>query len=52
MMLKMKMREGMERDIIGKWMEKGRELSMENEGEIGINKEKRIKEDERNMEEK
>lgn len=46
---KLKLREGLARDLIGEWMKPGRAFRLENAGEIGVNPDQRLHEDARHL---
>ncbi|AIJ85906.1 ABC transporter ATP-binding protein/permease [Brucella melitensis] len=49
LMFKLKLREGLARDLIGQWLEPGRAFRLANAGEIGINPDQRLQEDARHL---
>lgn len=48
-MFKLKMREGLARDLVGQWLAPGRAFRLANAGEIGINPDQRLHEDARHL---
>ena len=48
-MFKLKMREGLARDLVGQWLVPGRAFRLANAGEIGINPDQRLHEDARHL---
>ncbi|KAB2714868.1 ABC transporter ATP-binding protein/permease [Brucella intermedia] len=48
-MFKLKMREGLARDLVGQWLAPGRAFRLANAGEIGINPDQRLHEDARHF---
>ena len=48
-MFKLKMREGLARDLVGQWLVPGRAFRLANAGEIGINPDQRLHEDARHF---
>ena len=49
LMFKMKMREGLARDLVDQWLQPGRAFRLANAGEIGINPDQRMHEDARHL---
>ncbi|MBC2885995.1 ABC transporter ATP-binding protein/permease [Ochrobactrum sp. CM-21-5] len=48
-MFKLKMREGLARDLVGQWLVPGRAFRLANAGEIGVNPDQRLQEDARHL---
>lgn len=48
-MFKLRLREGLARDLVGQWMKPGRAFKLENAGEIGVNPDQRLHEDARHL---
>lgn len=48
-MFKLKMREGLARDLVGQWLVPGRAFRLANAGEIGVNPDQRLHEDARHF---
>lgn len=46
---KLKLREGLTRDLFGEWLQPGRAFRMSNAGEIGVNPDQRLHDDARNL---
>ncbi len=49
LMFKLKMREGLARDMVGQWLVPGRAFRLANAGEIGVNPDQRLHEDTRHL---
>lgn len=49
MMFKLKLREGLARDLVGQWLQPGRAFRLSKAGEIGINPDQRLHEDARHL---
>lgn len=48
-MFKLKMREGLARDLVGNWLQPGRAFQLANSGAIGVNPDQRMHEDARHL---
>lgn len=49
LMLKLKLREGLARDLVGQWLQPGRAFRLAKAGEIGVNPDQRLHEDARHL---
>ncbi|PWL17062.1 glycosyl transferase family 1 [Falsochrobactrum shanghaiense] len=49
LMFKLKLREGLARDLVGQWLQPGRAFRLARAGEIGVNPDQRLQEDARHL---